>query len=165
PAKVLLLIVWFTGSITIEKLHPLEGGVLRRKVRRDRRAGLPIEPALLFYPKYLFGILAKQTRWALLYLRLGRIYLAIKHDPKNKEYMDLALSPVADDEESRELFHTPSAEAFVRQEKRLDKIGRGEAAAYRFPLPGAPLCAPCAGRQSSRRFAFSIETVPSSSAM
>jgi radical SAM superfamily enzyme YgiQ (UPF0313 family) len=129
PAKVLLLIVWFTGSIAIEKLHPLEGGVLRRKVRRDRRAGLPIEPALLFYPKYLFGILAKQTRWALLYLRLRRIYLAIKHDPKNKEYMDLALSPVADDEESRELFHTPSAEAFVRQEKRLDKIGRGEAAA------------------------------------
>src|SRR4029077_2328816 len=97
PAKVLLLIVWFTGSIAIEKLHPLEGGVLRRKVGRDRRARLPIEPALLFYPKYLFGILVKQTRWALLYLRLRRIYLAIKHDPKNKEYMDLALSPVADD--------------------------------------------------------------------
>jgi radical SAM superfamily enzyme YgiQ (UPF0313 family) len=131
PAKVLLLIVWFTGSIAIEKLHPLEGGVLRRKVRRDRRAGMPIEPALLFYPKYLFGILAKQTRWALLYLRLRRIYLRIKHDPKNKEYMDLALSPVVDDEAEgpRELFHTPSAEAFVRQEKRLDKIGRGEAAA------------------------------------
>ena len=29
---------------------PLEGGYLRRKVRRDRRPGLPIEPALSFIP-------------------------------------------------------------------------------------------------------------------
>lgn len=58
------------------------------------------------------------------------MYLRIKHDAKNKEYMDLALSPVADDEiESRELFHNPAAEAIAGQEKRLDKIGRGEAAA------------------------------------
>ncbi len=130
PAKVLLLVVWFLGSITIEKLHPLEGGLLRRKVRRDRRPGLPIEPALLFYPKNLYELVSRQIAWARLYLGLRRMYLRIKHDPKNKEYMDLALSPVADDEtESRELFHNPAAEAFVRQEKRLDKIGRGEAAA------------------------------------
>jgi hypothetical protein len=43
--------------------------------------------------------------------------------------MDLALSPVADDEtETRELFQSDVAQAYVRQEKRLDKLRHGEAA-------------------------------------
>ena len=35
--------VHFLGSILIEKVHPLEVGILRRKVRGQRRPGLPIE--------------------------------------------------------------------------------------------------------------------------
>jgi radical SAM family protein len=129
PGKVLFLLVWFKGCITIEKLHPLEGGFLRLKFRRDRRSGLPLEPALLFYPKYFFGTLAKLFAWAALYLRMRLVYLRIKRDPRRQEYMDLALSPVEDEEtESRELFHSVAAEAYVRQEKRLDKISRGAAA-------------------------------------
>ena len=129
PGKVLFLLVWFKGCITIEKLHPLEGGFLRLKFRRDRRSGLPLEPALVFYPKYFFGTLAKLFAWAALYLRMRLVYLRIKHDPRRQEYMDLALSPVDDEEtESRELFHSVAAEAYVRQEKRLDKISRGAAA-------------------------------------
>jgi hypothetical protein len=43
--------------------------------------------------------------------------------------MDLALSPVEDDEtESRELFQSTAAQAYVRQEQRLDKIRHGTAA-------------------------------------
>jgi Radical SAM superfamily len=129
PGKVLLLLVWFKGSISIEKLHPLEGGVLRLKFRRDRRPGLPVEPALLFYPKYVVGTLVKQIAWAALYLRMRMVYRRIKRDPRRMDYMDLALSPVNDEEtESRALFQSDAAEAYVRQEKRLDKIGRGEAA-------------------------------------
>ena len=41
--KMMFLLIWFYGCVTIEKIHPLEGGYLRRKVRRDRRPGLPIE--------------------------------------------------------------------------------------------------------------------------
>ncbi len=129
PGKVLLLLVWFKGSISIEKLHPLEGGVLRLKFRRDRRPGLPVEPALLFYPKYVVSTLVKQIAWAALYLRMRMVYRRIKRDPRRMDYMDLALSPVNDEEtESRALFQSDAAEAYVRQEKRLDKIGRGEAA-------------------------------------
>ena len=59
-------------------------------------------------------------------LRLRRIYLRIKHDPKRFEYMDLALTPVADDEaETHELFRTDAAQAYVGQELRLDKARRG----------------------------------------
>jgi len=37
PGKALFLIVWFKGCIGIEEIHPLEGGFLRLKFRRDRR--------------------------------------------------------------------------------------------------------------------------------
>lgn len=41
--------------------------------------------------------------------------------------MDKALSPVADDEtETGELFQSQGAQAYLRQEKRLDKIRHGE---------------------------------------
>ena len=59
------------------------------------------------------------ARWAALYRRLRRTYLAIKKDPKRFKYMDLALTPVTDhDVDDLEMFHTPSAPAFVAQEQR-----------------------------------------------
>jgi hypothetical protein len=129
PGKTLFLLVWFKGCISIEKIHPLEGGFLRLKFRRDRRPGLRIEPAWLFYPKYIIETLRKQGRWAAFYLRMRMVYLRIKHDPERRNYMDLALSPVDDDEtESRELFQSTAAQAYVRQEQRLDKIRHGTAA-------------------------------------
>jgi hypothetical protein len=68
-------------------------------------------------------------RWAWLYGRLRKIYLGIKHDPKRKEYTDLAITPVAEDElETHELFHTVEAQAYVKQEQRLERIKHGEAA-------------------------------------
>ena len=51
--KVLFVLNWFIGSIRIERIHPLECGFVRRKFRRDRRSGMPIEPALTFYPRHL----------------------------------------------------------------------------------------------------------------
>jgi radical SAM superfamily enzyme YgiQ (UPF0313 family) len=129
PGKVLFLLVWFKGCIKIEGIHPLEGGFLRLKFRRDRRPGLPIEPVWSFYPKYVLESLRKQVEWISLYLRMRLIYLRIKKDPHRSDYMDLALSPVADDEtEQRELFQSDAAQAYLRQEKRLDRLRHGEAA-------------------------------------
>ncbi len=127
--KVLFPMVWFKGCIQIEGIHPLEGGFLRLKFRRDRRYGMPKEPALLFYSKYLIETLWKQVRWISLYVRARRIYLPIKHDPHKQNYSDLAMSPVADDEaETLELFQSEVARAYVRQEKRLEKIRHGQVA-------------------------------------
>jgi len=59
-------------------------------------------------------------------LVLRWIYLAIKRDPKKYEYMDQALTPVADDyTETLEMFNNAGAQAFVSQTKRLDKIAHG----------------------------------------
>jgi radical SAM superfamily enzyme YgiQ (UPF0313 family) len=129
PGKAVLFITWFKGCIGIEGVHPLEGGFLRRKARRSRRSGLPLESPLLFYPKYLAETFWKQVRWLSLYTRLYLIYREIKRDPRRHEYTDLALTPVMDDEtEKMELFQSEVAQAYVGQQQRLARIRRGEAA-------------------------------------
>jgi hypothetical protein len=131
PGKAVLFISWFKGCIGIEKIHPLEGGFLRLKFRRTRRSDLPRESPLVFYPKYLVETLWKQFRWISLYTWLHLIYRQIKRDPLRHEYMDLALTPVTDDEtETRELFQSEVAQAFVGKQRQLQKLRRGEAALH-----------------------------------
>jgi hypothetical protein len=126
--KALFLLGWFKGALFIEGIHPLECGYLRRKVRQDRRPGLPIEPALLFYPKFWVETAVKQIRWIALYARFFGRYHAIKKDPRRLEYTDEALTPVDDHEDEREMFQTEEAHAYVVEQRRMDKI-RAEAAA------------------------------------
>ena len=101
---------------------------MRRKSRRDRRPGLPIESRLAFYPRYAVETVVKLVRWGALYLRLRRIYLAIKHDPRRFEYTDLAMTAVADDEsDTHDLFDTDAARAYVAQAKRIKQAQDGHA--------------------------------------
>jgi radical SAM superfamily enzyme YgiQ (UPF0313 family) len=124
--NVLFLITWFKGCIDIEKVHPLENGFFRMKFRRDRRSGMKREPAWLFYPKYAIETVHKQAQWVSLYLRLRSRYLKIKHDENRHTYMDLALSPVTDEEESRELFQSGEAKAFIDRQHQVERAKRGE---------------------------------------
>jgi radical SAM superfamily enzyme YgiQ (UPF0313 family) len=113
-SNAILLLTWFKGSIDIEKIHPLESGFLRLKFRRDRRPGMAILPVWRFYPQYFAETLVKLGAFAALYGRLRRMYTRVKRDPGRFEYDDLALAPVTDDDvENLELFHTPSAQAYV----------------------------------------------------
>ena len=127
PGKTMFFITWFKGCIGIEKIHPLEGGFLRMRVRGSRRSGMPIENPLIFYPKNIARTFANQVRWIALYLRLRLIYRKVRKDPNRFAYMDLALEPVRDDEtETRELFQSDTAQKYVAQIKRMDKIRHGE---------------------------------------
>jgi hypothetical protein len=112
-----MLIAWFYGAVHIEGIHPLETGLFRYKFRHDRRPGLPIEPIWKFYPKYAIESVVKLAKWGALYSKLRAIYVKAKRDPKKLDYMDLAMTPVTDDEDL-EMFHTPSAPAFIAQEQR-----------------------------------------------
>jgi hypothetical protein len=126
--KTLFILNWFIGSIRIEKLHPLECGFVRRKVRRDRRSGMPIEPMLPFYARHIPETLAKQVKWLWLWGRMQRLYRAIKRDPERLAYRDEALTPVADDDSDRlDLFQSGEAKAYVTQERRLAKVRAGAA--------------------------------------
>ena len=128
PGKALFYMAWFRGCVGIESVHPLEGGLLRLKFRRDRRPSLLVESAWLFYPKYIIETVRKQVRWLSLYARLHLMYRKIKTDPRRFEYIDLSLTPPADDEmETRELFQSEVAQAYVGRQRRLERIRRGEA--------------------------------------
>jgi hypothetical protein len=128
-ANVLITLTWFKASMELENVHPVESGMMRLKFRRDRRPTFPIEPIWSFYPKYFAELVRKTVGWALLYLRLRLIYLRIKHDPKRHEYTDLAITPVTDDEvETHEMFQNATAQAYVEQERRLQKVRQGAAA-------------------------------------
>jgi hypothetical protein len=124
-SNTLFLATWFMGSIRIEHIHPLESGFMRRRTRLGRRPGMPVQSPLLFYPSYWLETATKLYRWAALYLGLRRKYLRIKHDPMKFAYMDLALTPVSDEEEERELFNTDAAQAYLTQEHRLEKLRAG----------------------------------------
>jgi radical SAM superfamily enzyme YgiQ (UPF0313 family) len=128
PGKALFLIVWFKGCINIEGIHPLEGGFLRLKLRRDRRSSVPRESPLIFYPRSAAELIWKQIKWAHLYLRLYRMYSRLKKDPRRAEYTDLALTPVtAEEVETMEMFQSAGAQAFVSSIQRVERMRRGEA--------------------------------------
>ncbi|MBV8837763.1 MAG: radical SAM protein [Alphaproteobacteria bacterium] len=121
--STLFALTWFKGCLEIENVHPVEGGVLRMKSRRDRRPSLPMEPVWKFYPRYWAETASKILRWGYTYARLRKIYLSIKHDPKRYEYIDAAITPVTEDEvETHEMFKSAAAQAYVNQEQRLASI-------------------------------------------
>jgi hypothetical protein len=127
--KTLFVLNWFVGSIRIEKIHPLEAGFVRLKYRRDRRPGLPVEPALTFYPRFVAETVSKQVRWVWLWGRTRRLYKLIRFGKQRYDYMDEALTPVLEDEiETHAMFDTAEARAFVAQQGRLAQMTRGQAA-------------------------------------
>jgi hypothetical protein len=67
-------ILWFAQSLTIEKVHPLQGGFMRLKNRHERRPELPIEPAWKFYPRLAWEVIIKHARVAVAAWRIFRIY-------------------------------------------------------------------------------------------
>ncbi len=111
----------FANFADIEKTHPLQGGFVRRKYRRDRRPGWPIEPIWSFYPKYALDFASKYYRMAQSWIRLEAASRRIRKDPKRLLYTDQALTPVTEDEtESLELFtHSDDARHAVEHARKV----------------------------------------------
>ncbi len=120
PGKMMFLLIWFYGCVTVEKIHPLEGGYLRRKARRDRRPGMPIENPVIFYPKYALELIGKHLAITRVVWRMGAVRRAIKRDPQARAYRDQALTPVSEAElDDLEMFNvTPSARAAADKTKQ-----------------------------------------------
>jgi hypothetical protein len=98
PRKIKNLMLGFYGSQTIEGIHPLQGGFLRLKYRNDRRAGLPIESPLRFYPVYVWQTLGKLARVFWLNRTYQRILDRVEKSASKASYMDLALTPASDED-------------------------------------------------------------------
>ena len=120
PGKMMFLLIWFYGCVTVEKIHPLEGGYLRRKVRTDRRPGMAIENPVTFFVKYVADLVAKHFAIARIVWRMGAVRRSIKRDPQARQYRDQALTPVTDEDLDRlEMFSvTASARTAADKAKR-----------------------------------------------
>jgi hypothetical protein len=114
------LLTFFSACVANEKVHPLQGGVLRRKYRTDRRPGLPIEPLWLFYSNYASETATKLARLATRWLLIYALALREMCRPAWDCPADRAMAPVADEElTSLRLFmHSASAREAVRHSRR-----------------------------------------------
>jgi radical SAM superfamily enzyme YgiQ (UPF0313 family) len=103
PSRVMLHIYQFYGTIKYQNIHPLQGGFFRRKVRTQRRPGIPQESSLIFYPRRVLEMLNTFIPLGLYFLKLRSIRKRIKRDPLRHSYTDDALTPVEDIEENHHL--------------------------------------------------------------
>ena len=123
-SAVLSTILWFKLMIDNEDVHPLEGGALRLKVRRDRRPGMPIVNPLVFYPWYFAETLGKAWRYYTFWRKSAKIRKEVLADPDRWTYTDLAIAPPLDNEfEALDLYHaTTGGEAALARMRRDDQI-------------------------------------------
>ena len=99
PSRVMLHIHQFHGTIKYQNVHPLQGGFLRRKVRTQRRPGMPLENPITFYPLRVWETVSGLVPFALYYFKLRSIRKKIKREPGRRSYTDKALIPVKENED------------------------------------------------------------------
>lgn len=99
PAGLLNHILDFYFTFAQEKVHPLQGGYFRRKVRRQRRSGLQRESPFIFYPRRVWEVAETHVKFAWFYLLLHRIRRRVERD--SLPYTDRALAPLAEEERLR----------------------------------------------------------------
>jgi radical SAM superfamily enzyme YgiQ (UPF0313 family) len=128
PRNMMLKLLAFSAVPRIEHVHPLEGGIFRRKYRRDRRPGMPLEHPMVFYLRYGGEIVSKHLRFAVMYARYRRL---LKRAARPAAVgTDLAMAPVQEDEfETLEMYRTTAATKIA-----VDKLRRYN---RRAAAPGA----------------------------
>jgi radical SAM superfamily enzyme YgiQ (UPF0313 family) len=109
--NMMVLLLWFHFCIVSEKIDPLQGGLLRRKYRKDRRPTLPVENALVFYSRYAANFVHKHFVLAKLLWRFHWFRRRLEKDPEARKYTDVSLTP--DLEEDSELLEMFTAHAHV----------------------------------------------------
>ena len=122
PRTVANMALWFYACHSLEGVHPLQGGYVRRKYRRDRRSGLPLESPLVFYAKYGAEIVSKYVRFTILAARYYRRLRKVQRDPAKHQYTDTALSTADKSEfDDLEIYRaTESAEMAVEKVRAMD---------------------------------------------
>jgi radical SAM superfamily enzyme YgiQ (UPF0313 family) len=98
PRKMADVMTAFSAAARIEGVHPLQCGIIRRKVRTSRRHGMPIVNPLVFYPVRAVEFVSVVAQWLTVGLRYHRIKKRVVADPSSKTYVDDATRPVTIEE-------------------------------------------------------------------
>ena len=100
PRKIADAMTIFSGASRIERVHPLQFGYVRRKVRTQRRHGLPVVNPAMFYSWRAFDFLTVAGKWLALALRYRRILRRVLADEAGAAYTDEALRKSSVDHEN-----------------------------------------------------------------
>ncbi len=114
-------LVPFIHMAPVENIHPLQAGLFRRKHRSERRYGLPTESAWTFYSTHIANTVTNNLKLASTVFWIMRTKRRIERDPAHRTYTDVALTPVAnDDEETLDLLtKTTGAKAAIDHLKKV----------------------------------------------
>jgi radical SAM superfamily enzyme YgiQ (UPF0313 family) len=88
PRKMADVMTAFSAAARIEGVHPLQCGIIRRKVRTSRRHGMPIVNPFVFYPVRAVEFVAVVAQWLSVGLRYHQIKKRVVADPASKTYLD-----------------------------------------------------------------------------
>jgi hypothetical protein len=121
--SLMQVLMWFSSAVPIENLHPLQWGLIRRKFRKDRRVGLPLESRRSFYAGYIADMISRAFQLARRYRRLQRIVAKIEADPNAKSYTDAAMTPVVDEDAEHMGLYTQNEAARSAVERELRVAG------------------------------------------
>ncbi|MEQ8788458.1 MAG: radical SAM protein [Pirellulaceae bacterium] len=112
-------ILQFYGSYKYDGVHPLQGGILRRKVRTLRRPGMKRVNPLLFYPARLWETVRNHVSLGLFFLRIDKLRKRVEREQQITPYTDAALAPVeAEADEALQIFSiTDAAQAAAAKAK------------------------------------------------
>lgn len=118
PRKMMRKLLFWYGCIKFENVHPLEGGFFRRKYRRDRRVGMPLENPLVFYPSFVWEVLKKHIIFLNMLWHYHQICRRVERDTST--YADLTLIPEQTTKmEELQLFTvTPAAKATAEKARQ-----------------------------------------------
>jgi len=96
PKKIVDALTIFSGATRIEGVHPLQFGFVRRKIRTQRRYGLPLENPLLFHPRRALELAVAAWQWFALVRRYRGIMRRVLADTVPAAYTDQALRPAVE---------------------------------------------------------------------
>jgi radical SAM superfamily enzyme YgiQ (UPF0313 family) len=109
-SRLVSLIFEFYGSYRFERLHPLQSGLIRRKSRHERRPDMPLESAMVYFPRRLWEIIRTYVPGTFFLAKLMLLWWKVHRDPNKKDYMDLATTPVENKlDEELEMFEVTEA--------------------------------------------------------
>jgi len=98
--RLVKILVTFKTTVALEKVHPLQSGILRLKRPDERRPGLPRMNALLFWPRFVGETLYKHALLVGTIVSLLLTARRIGRAANAAQYTDKALTAVGDEEEN-----------------------------------------------------------------
>ena len=122
-AKVL---IQFSTMMQLEKVHPLQSGLLRMRHPTERRSGFPRENRVFFHLRHIRDLFSRNA----LFVRTAFWVLSVKRriekDPDRHRYTDQALTAVQDNEDETfdYLTKTDGAKAAIDHIKKVAELTR-----------------------------------------